>query len=88
MITVQEVKYLHDFCVWLRFNTGDAGEIDLADVVHRYPQATPLREPEQFRQFYLDDWPTLTWDCGFDLAPEFLYQRLTGHAPTWSLSTG
>ncbi len=84
MIAIQEVKYCHDFCVWLRFNTGEAGEIDLADVVQRYSQAAPLRKPEQFREFYLDEWPTLAWACGFDLAPEFLYQRLTGHAPAWS----
>ncbi|MBB1091970.1 DUF2442 domain-containing protein [Rhodopseudomonas palustris] len=84
MIALQEAKYCHDFCVWLRFNTGEAGEVNLAEIVRRYPQAKPLQDIEQFRQFYLDDWPTLAWECGFDLSPELLYQCLTGRVPNWS----
>jgi len=37
-----------------------------------------LRNPEAFSHFYLDSWPTLAWDCGFDVDPESLYFRATG----------
>jgi hypothetical protein len=29
-------------------------------------------------QFHLDSWPTLAWDCGFDVSPESLYERVVG----------
>ena len=31
--------------------------------------------PARFADLHLDSWPTLVWDCGFDVAPESLYQR-------------
>jgi hypothetical protein len=40
-----------------------------------------LLDPERFRNFYLDEWPTLAWSCGFDVAPETLYELATGKSP-------
>nr|VFJ56856.1 MAG: Protein of unknown function (DUF2442) [Candidatus Kentron sp. FW] len=77
-IAVLEARYVQDFRIFLRFNTGESGQIDLRDVVQEYPIAEPLRDPVRFSQFYLDSWPTLAWDCGFDIAPESLYLRVTG----------
>jgi len=37
----------------------------------------------EFAKFTLDEWPTLVWSCGFDLAPEMLYERVTGKQLTW-----
>jgi hypothetical protein len=34
--------------------------------------------------FQLDEWPTIVWDCGFDLSPEYLYELATGKRPTWA----
>ncbi|NTW89128.1 MAG: DUF2442 domain-containing protein [Desulfobulbaceae bacterium] len=45
---------------------------------YKYPIAEPLRNPEISSRFYLDSWPTLVWDCGFDVDPESLYFRATG----------
>lgn len=78
-IYLVEAKYLAEYRVFLRFNTGESGEVDLEDLVFNYQAAEPLRDPEQFAKFYLDSWPTLAWDCGFDVAPESLYYRLTGN---------
>ncbi|VFN04855.1 MAG: Protein of unknown function (DUF2442) [Candidatus Kentron sp. G] len=69
---------LQDFRISLKFNTGESGKVDLRDVIYEYPIAEPLRGPVRFSQFYLDSWPTLAWDCGFDIAPESLYFRVTG----------
>jgi len=76
-VSVIEAHYIKDFKIYLKFNTGEAGEVDLRDVVYKYENAAPLRDPACFSKFYLDSWPTLAWECGFDIAPESLYFRAT-----------
>lgn len=83
LVSVSGAEYLGDYRIGLRFNTGEEGVADLADVVERYPAAQPLRDQSVFAEFVLDEWPTLTWACGFDLAPEFLYERATGKRVAW-----
>ena len=73
-VYLKEAKYIGGFRVFLRFNDGRSGEVDLEDLVHKHAFAAPLREPEEFSRFYFDSWPTLAWDCGFDIAPETLYE--------------
>jgi len=79
-IYLTEAKYIANYRIFLRFNTGECGEVDLKDLIFKYKAAEPLQDPEQFAKFYLDAWPSLAWDCGFDVAPESLYYRLTGHS--------
>lgn len=74
-VYLKEAKYLGDFRVFLQFNDGKSGEVDLKETVHKYSAASTLREPKVFAKFYLDSWPTLAWDCGFDVAPETLYEK-------------
>jgi hypothetical protein len=81
IVNVQEARHIEGYRIWLRFNTGEIGEVDLSDLIQRYAAAAPLRDMERFRVFYLDAWPTLAWECGFDVAPETLYQRATGKTP-------
>jgi len=78
VIAIQEAKYQEGYKIWLKFNTGESGIADLTDILHKYKAAAPLRNTDEFKQFYLDDWPTVAWPCGFDLAPESLYERITG----------
>ncbi len=70
--------YIEGFEVFLKFNTGKSGHVDLKDIVFRNEAATVLRDPKVFSEFYLDSWPTLAWKCGFDIAPETLYEELVG----------
>lgn len=83
IIKVAEARYLDHFRIWLRFNTGEEGIVDLADVVEKFPAAKPLRDPKVFANFHLDEWPTLAWPCGFDFSPESLYERATGKTIPW-----
>jgi hypothetical protein len=78
MIEVREVKYQGGYKIWLSFNTGESGTADLYDLLHKYKAAAPLLDKDEFKKFYLDEWPTVVWPCGFDLAPESLYERATG----------
>jgi len=84
-ITISRARYLHDYRVWIQFNTGESGEADLKDIIYKFPIAAPLRDPAAFAKFHLDAWPTLTWDCGFDLDPEYLYEIVTGKVPFESI---
>ena len=83
IIQVIDARYEGDYKIWLRFNTGDEGVVDLVDIVDRYPAAKPLKNLGEFANFFLDDWPTLAWPCGFDFAPESLYERATGKTVHW-----
>jgi hypothetical protein len=83
MVYLEKAIYLSDYKIEITFNTGEVGIVDLSDVPELFEAAKPLKELENFRQFYLDEWPTLVWPCGFDLAPEMLYQRVTGKDSYW-----
>jgi len=71
-----DAKYISDYKVFVAFNTGDSGQVDLAEVIHKHKAAAPLRDQQTFSEFYLDSWPTLAWNCGFDISPEVLLARL------------
>ena len=84
MITVKSARYVKEHLVDIAFSDGTSGIIDLRETVNRYDAASPLRDPAKFAAFRLDEWPTLTWPCGFDLSPEYLYELLTGSSPVWA----
>ena len=77
-IAVREAEYRGDYRIWVRFSDGQSGEADLESLVFSHPAATALRSPERFARFYLDSWPTIARDCGFDISPESLYERAIG----------
>jgi len=72
-----KASYVKEFKVFLEFNTGEAGIVDLKDIIFKYDEAKSLQNYDTFSKFYLDSWPTLAWECGFDIAPESLYIMLT-----------
>ena len=73
---VREAKYLHDYVIWLRFNDGTQGEVDLAGELDG-EMFSPLRDIEQFKRFGVDpDLETIVWENGADLAPEFLHEHM------------
>lgn len=74
---VTEAKYLHDYTVWLRFNDGAEGEIDLGGELEGEVFG-PLADPEQFQRFRVDsELNTIVWENGADFAPEFLHENMT-----------
>ncbi len=74
---VEEAKYLHDYVIWIRFNDGAEGEIDLQEELEG-EMFEPLKALETFRRFYVDpEIETIVWENGADLAPEFLYENMT-----------
>ena len=69
---------LGGFRVWLRFNDGLQGDVDLAEDLWG-EVFEPLRERSYFAGFVVND--TLTWPNGADFAPEFLHQRVSLTSP-------
>jgi len=73
---VTEAHYVRDYVVWLRFNDGASGEVDLRDELEGEVFGA-LLDVEQFRDFRVDpEIETLVWENGADFAPEFLHERL------------
>ena len=65
-----EAQYRGSYRIFLRFNTGEAGEVDLEEVVHQYQAAEPIRDKGRFAAFYLDAWPgTMRHQDGSQQAP-------------------
>jgi len=77
-ISISEARYVNDYKIWIRFSNGETGVADLKQTIFKYNAAITLRNTENFSKFFLDNWPTIAWDCGFDVAPEYLYELATG----------
>ena len=74
--SVLEARYVGGHTVWLRFQDGTAGEIDLSSAL-RGPVFEPLRDVAVFRQFSIHpEFQTLVWPNGADFAPEFLHDNI------------
>lgn len=71
---VTEARYVADYRIWLAFNDGAMGEVDLAPELDG-ELFDPLKDPERFRSFRLEG-HTVAWDNGADFAPEFLRGQL------------
>ncbi len=76
ILHVKEAKYLHDYVVWLRFNDGAEGEIDLVNELEGEVFG-PLKDINKFKSFKVDPiLETIVWENDADLAPEFLYENM------------
>ena len=75
MNDVVEVRYVREYTLWVRFQDGTAGEVDIRPSL-RGPVFEPLRNVEYFKQVRLDpEIGTIVWPNGADIAPETLYER-------------
>ncbi len=75
---VTNANYLDGHKIWLEFNDKRNGIIDLEKTMindHR-PIFKELANLEQFKKFRVES-DTIVWDNGLDLAPDFLYSKLS-----------
>ncbi len=80
MIRVTDARYVSGYTIWLRFNDGLEGEVDLSGELEG-EVFEPLRDPSVFRSFAVHpELHTLVWPNGADFAPEFLHQLVQVHA--------
>ena len=72
---VIEAHHVRDYIVFVRFQDGLEGEVDLRPQLYG-EVFEPLKDVNYFRQFRVDaDLHTLVWPNGADFAPEFLHER-------------
>ncbi len=76
ILHIVEVKYVRDYVIWVKFNDGIDGEVDLSAELEGEVFG-PLKDEALFKTVKVDPLlQTIIWDNGADLAPEFLYDNL------------
>ena len=70
---VLEARYVGEYVIWLRFNDGVEGEVDLKDELWG-PVFEPLIDKEEFKKVRVHpELHTIVWENEADFAPEFLH---------------
>jgi len=77
MIWVTGARALPDYRLHVRFSDGSEGEVDLRAFVESDPRpiVKALRDRAAFAAIQVE-MDTIVWANGFDLAPEFLRERM------------
>lgn len=76
MFDVIEARHIGNYTVWLRFEDGTAGEVDLSAELWG-PIFEPLKDKAFFSRLYVNvDTGTIEWPNKADFAPEFLYEKV------------
>ncbi len=72
MLHIKSAKYVSDYKIWVAFDDGTSGEVDLNGVLLG-PVFEPLKDLVTFKKVTVDpELETVIWPNGADLAPEFL----------------
>jgi hypothetical protein len=75
-----EVKALPNFRIWLRYDDGVEGEIDLSDLAGR-GVFKPWNDLAFFDSVRLASHGAIEWGPDLDICPDAMYMRLTGKSP-------
>ncbi len=79
MVDVVEVRPLGGYRLYLRFEDGVEGEVDVTGIVPFEGVFAPLRDPARFAEVrVLAELGTVGWPNGADLDPDVLYAKVTG----------
>ena len=76
---IVEARATGDHRIYIRFEDGVSGEIDLSKLIDFRGVFEPLRRPEEVAKVMVDpEIGTICWPNGADLDPDVLYAELTG----------
>lgn len=76
MLEIKKAKYISGFTLWLSFDDGTEGNVDLEKSLWG-PVFEPLKDIDKFQQVSLSEsLHTITWPNDADFAPEFLKNTL------------
>ncbi len=85
---IVDVQVQPDYRVWIRYEDGIEGEVDLSELVGK-GVFERWSDPVEFERVYVDDDAgTIAWPGGLDLAPDRLYRDLKPVAAPRSRSGG
>ena len=73
---VIDARYVAGYTVWIRFEDGTTGEVDLSNALIG-PLFESLQDRNYFKRLFVNpDTGTIEWPNGADFAPEFLREKL------------
>lgn len=74
---VKNVKALEKFCLWVEFQDGAAGKVDMSAFVHADDAGVfgALADPTRFAEVFVD-YGVVTWPGEIDLAPDAMHQAI------------
>jgi Protein of unknown function (DUF2442) len=72
-----DVKPLPNSRIWLRYDDGIEGEVDLSDLAG-HGVFEPLKDAAVFDTVHLGSHGAIEWSPDLDLCPDAMYLRLTG----------
>ena len=75
-----EVKALPRYRIWLRYDDGAQGEVDLSDMAGR-GVFQAWTNPGVFDAVRLGSHGAIEWGPDLDACPDAMYMRLTGRTP-------
>ena len=79
LVDVTEVRPVGDHRVFVRFEDGVQGEVDIAELVTFDGVFAALRDPVRFAEVRVHpDLGTISWPNGADLDPDVLYAKVSG----------
>ena len=79
MIKPTAVEARDNFRIWIKFEDGEEGEVDLSHLAGKGVFEAWL-DPEFFQNVRIVDNDTVLWGDDIDLCPDALYMDLTGKA--------
>jgi hypothetical protein len=77
---ITDYKVLQPYQVWLRFDGGIEGTVDLSDFA-QMPVFAPWKDEAFFKNMKVDGGRNVHWSEDLDLCPDSLYIRITGVNP-------
>lgn len=75
-----EVRPLQNFRIWLRYDDGTEGQVDLSDLAGR-GVFKAWDDAAFFDAVRLGSHGAIEWGSDIDLCPDAMYLRLTGKSP-------
>ena len=77
---ILEARPLDGYKIWLKFNDGTAGEVDLSRLAGK-GVFTFWNDYENFKNVSIENGRWLSWSDEIDLDADTLYLKLTGKKP-------
>ena len=75
---IVEVKVVKNYILYVRFEDGTSGEIDISKIVPFEGVFSKLKDPSYFKTVRVDkDLGTIVWESGADIAPDYLYSIIS-----------
>jgi len=81
MNRVVKARALDGYRLYVEFDDGAKGEVELADRLFG-PVFEPLKDERLFAQVQVDEFGAVCWPNGADLAPDAMYERLCTRQPS------